>query len=267
MASRISIVALVWVLLAAFQVGPADAQCGQTTSVSPRRSFGPGPPPLAVGDSVLYDAAGVLSEYGFASNAMVCRTMAQGIDLLRARQGSLPFLVVAALGTNGAVTSGQIDELLTILGPNRLLALVTPRHGDYAYVPGLMRTVARQRPGRIVVLDWDRLSVGHPDWFAPDGIHLGGTAGIDAFARLVASSLLTSPARLAPATSGSQSTLPPPPPTPSEQRPRLKSASPRRQVPASPAKPTVRTRLTPADRVAWLVVASAEALAISLVSG
>lgn len=194
LAKRAVPVAVTWVMLIALGAAPANAQCGQTTNVSPRVAVGPGPPPLAVGDSVLYDAAQALSAYGFESNAMVCRTMAQGIVWLESHAQALPPLVVVALGTNGAVTPGQIDQLLRIVGPTRVLAMVTPHHGNYAYVPDLIRSAARQHPGRILLLDWDQLSAGHPSWFAPDGIHLGSTAGIDAFARLVAGALLATPA-------------------------------------------------------------------------
>lgn len=190
------------------QVSPAPGSyCGQTITVAPRGSLGSGsgPPPLAIGDSVLYDAAQPLSYDGFEINAMVCRTMAQGIVWLEQHQRSLPTLVVVALGTNGPVTATQIVQLLGILGPRRLLALVTPHNGNYADVPGLYRAVARANPERIELLDWDAYSAGHPEWFAPDGIHLSGTAGADAYAQLIASALLnaggplpsTTPARRA----------------------------------------------------------------------
>lgn len=195
-----------------FGVCPALAnECGQVITVAPKRSLGPGPPPLAIGDSVLYDAAETLSQYGFETNAMVCRTMAQGIVWLEAHRGGLPELVVVALGTNGAVTDGQIDQLLTILGPERTLALVTPRNGNYAYVPALIRAAAHRLPRRIELLDWDSLSATHPNWFAPDGIHLGGAAGIAAYARLVASALLgpTGNTPVAPTTPGPSTTIQP----------------------------------------------------------
>jgi hypothetical protein len=193
-ATRALSVLAICVGFAVLNVASARAACGQTIDVSPQRSLGPGPAPLAVGDSVLYDAAPVLSNDGFRSNAMVCRTMAQGLVWLQQHTGALPGLVVVALGTNGSVTTGQIDQLLGLLGPNRILALVTPHHGNYAYVPGLYRAAAQQYPGRIEVLDWDGISARHPEWFAPDGIHLGSTAGVNAFASLVAGSLSSAPA-------------------------------------------------------------------------
>jgi hypothetical protein len=203
----------------AISAAPASAQCGQTTNVSPRVAVGPGPPPLAVGDSVLYDAAQALAGYGFQTNAMVCRTMAQGIVVLENDARSLPSLVVVALGTNGAVTPAQIDQLLAIVGPTRVLAMVTPYHGNYAYVPDLIRSAGRQHPGRILVLNWDQLSAGHPNWFAPDGIHLGGTAGINAYARLVASALLATPAGVGTPTIGTPTTIQPAPTRPAKPAP------------------------------------------------
>lgn len=225
----------------AFGAAPASAQCGQTTNVRPRVAVGPGPPPLAVGDSVLYDAAQALSSYGFQINAMVCRTMAQGIVLLENDARSLPSVVVVALGTNGAVTAAQIDQLLAIVGPTRVLAMVTPYHGNYAYVPNLIRSVAAQDPGRILVLNWDQVSAGHPDWFAPDGIHLGGTAGINAYARLVASALLATPAGVGTPTIGTPTTIQPAP-----------------AISAKPRPPSVRSR---AERGVRLAASAVEDLA------
>jgi hypothetical protein len=247
-ARRAGPVALIWAAFASLGVASANAQCGQTTQVSPRQSLGSGAAPLAVGDSVLYDAADALSYYGFETNAMVCRTMAQGVVWLQDHAGNLPVLVVVALGTNGAVTTGQINELLAILGPSRLLALVTPHDGNYAYVPGLIRLAASQHPGQIILLDWDRLSAGHPDWFAPDGIHLGSAAGIDAFARLVASSLQASPAA-APASAAA--------PIGPQHIGAPHTIQPANPLPSAPPKPPPETH---ADRLAQVIVSAVDGL-------
>jgi len=246
--------------LLAFGAAPASAQCGQTINVSPRHSFGPGPPPLAVGDSVLYDAADALSYYGFATNAMVCRTMAQGIVWLEDHAHALPPLVVIALGTNGAVTPEQIDQLLTIVGPSRMLAMVTPHHGNYAYVPGLIRAAGKQHPGRIVVLDWDRLSANHPDWFAPDGIHLGDAAGISAFARLVAGALLAVPTPAPTVVRPAPAPARRPAPAPRMRR-RVQLRNP------APAKPALPAAVTRAGATAWLVLGAVEALGFAFAGG
>jgi hypothetical protein len=197
----------------------ASAQCGETVDVPARHSVLPGAPPLALGDSVLYDAAGPLSSDGFHVNAMVCRTMGQGITYLQLHRSSLAELVIVALGTNGTVTDSDIATLLGILGPSRGLALVTPKGGDDPSVAGLYRAAAAAHPGRILVLDWERVSAGHADWFAPDGIHLGGSAGIAAYARLLAGSLsalpgsTTAPTTSTPASVPAPTTTQPPPVT------------------------------------------------------
>lgn len=155
----------------------------------PTHSSEPGGPPLAVGDSVLADAVPLLVRYGFEADGMVCRQMSQGLALIQARGSRLPHLVVLALGTNGEVTPQEIDTALSILGPNRILALVTPHGGVSPSAPAVIRAAGAAHPEQIVLLDWDRLVRSHPDWLAPDGVHLGGAAGITGFAQLVASVL------------------------------------------------------------------------------
>jgi hypothetical protein len=167
----------------------AAAQCGQDYHGAPPRSNTAGGPPLAVGDSVLADAVPILVRDGFEADGVVCRQMSQGLALLRERGAALPHLVVLALGTNGGVTPAEVDSALAILGPRRVLALVTPHGSVVPSTPAVIRAAAAAHPGRILLLDWDRLVASHADWLAPDGVHLGGQAGIEAFAAMIASVL------------------------------------------------------------------------------
>jgi hypothetical protein len=167
----------------------AAAKCGQDYHGTPTHNVTPGGPPLAVGDSVLADTVPLLVRAGFEADGMVCRQMSQGLALIQARRARLPHLVVLALGTNGEVTPQQIDTALSILGPGRVLALVTPHGSVSPSSPAVLRAAAAAHPGQIILLDWDRLVKGHSDWLASDGVHLGGSAGIAAFAQLVASVL------------------------------------------------------------------------------
>ena len=118
--------------------------------------------------------------------------MREGLGVIRARRRArrLPRLVVIALGTNATVSRGDISAALRILGPKRLLGLVTPREtgGVSGSDTRVVRQAGRRHPRRVLVLDWVAYSRGHPGWFAPDGIHLGpgGAAGI---ARLLASGI------------------------------------------------------------------------------
>jgi hypothetical protein len=204
---RALVVSLIALLALGGGYAPAAfAQCGQTITVNPTGSPVAGPPPLVIGDSVLYDAAKVLAADGFAVNAMVCRQMSQGIALLEAKAGTLPHLVVVELGTNGPVTRADIEQLLAILGPSRILALVTPHNGVAPEADTVIRDAGGEYPGHVGVLDWDRDSATHPGWFAPDGVHLGGSAGINAFAQLIETTLSYADASSTPAAHSTQST-------------------------------------------------------------
>lgn len=92
-----------------------------------------------------------------------------------------------ALGTNGAVSRGELATAMRLLGPRRTLALVTPRElgGRSGADAAAMRRAARRRPGRVRLIDWARRSAGRASWFAGDGIHLA-PAGASAMARLLA---------------------------------------------------------------------------------
>lgn len=140
--------------------------------------------PLAVGDSVMLGAADRLASAGFEVDARGCRQMAAGLDLLRERRhsGSLPRVVIVALGTNWVVTPADVRRALAILGRRRLLVLMTPRElgGGSSSDAQVIRAAGRRYPRRVAVADWVRESAGHGSWFAGDGIHLGpaGAAGM-----------------------------------------------------------------------------------------
>jgi hypothetical protein len=201
----------------------AQAQCGEDYHGAPTSSDVPGGPPLAIGDSVLADAVPVLVRDGFEADGMVCRQMSQGIELLEQRSPDLPRLVVLALGTNGEVTAQQIDRVLTILGPGRLLALVTPHGSVDPSSADVIRAAARSQPRRIILLEWDRIAEDHRSWLAPDGIHLGGQAGIEGYAQMIATAL--------PYAAGVQGLA-------HATRPQVQSSEPTGTEPEQPGEPT-----------------------------
>ena len=168
----------------------AAAGCGGVEHFRALRDRGPGPPPLAVGDSVMLGAADELAAEGFEVDVRGCRQMSEGLDVLRARRraGRLPEVVVVALGANWVITRAEIREALHILGRRRTLALVTPREsgGGSSSDAGVVRDAGRRYPVRVAVLDWVAYSAGHPDWFGSDGLHLG-PAGAQGLARLLSS--------------------------------------------------------------------------------
>jgi hypothetical protein len=129
-------------------------------------------------------AADRLAAAGIEVDARGCRQMAAGLDILaeRRRRGTLPGVILVALGTNWVITHHDIRRALAIAGPRRLLVLVTPRElgGGSGADAQIERSVARRHPRRIALADWVRFSAGHGSWFAGDGIHLGpgGVAGM-----------------------------------------------------------------------------------------
>ena len=144
--------------------------------------------PLVVGDSVMLLAVNPLARAGFNVNTRGCRMWAEGHAVLakRKRQGRLPRLVVMALGANWTIRRADIGRTRRLLGPRRVLALVTPREsgGGAGADAANIRAAARAHPRNLKLLDWVRFSRGHGSWFSGDGLHLSW-AGVAAYVRCI----------------------------------------------------------------------------------
>jgi hypothetical protein len=140
--------------------------------------------PLVIGDSTMIFAAPVLGHLGLEADAHGCRQFGQGVGILAARRHAhtLPPISVLALGANGSIGGQQIGAALRVIGPRRVLGLVTPRNS--ASSAGQMRRAARRHPDHVLLIDWAAFSVGHGAWFADDGLHVND-AGASSFARLI----------------------------------------------------------------------------------
>lgn len=177
-------------VLAALVVLPAaaQAQCGGVKSAGAKKNISKGPPPLVVGDSVMLYAVGPLASVGFNANARGCRQWAEGHSVLaaRKRQGRLPSLVVMALGANWRITREDIGRTRRLLGPKRVLAIMTPREsGGWSGADARnIRAAGKAHPRNVKVLDWVRFSRGHGSWFSGDGLHLSW-AGVRAYVRCI----------------------------------------------------------------------------------
>ena len=133
-------------------------------------------PPLpgsvtAVGDSIMLD----IQPYLQADIPGV------QVDGLVSRQ----FLVVE-LGTNGSVTSADIDAMMqAAAGVTRVVFVNVdvPRPWEAPDNATLAAGVARY-PGVAVLADWYTLSSPHPEWFTSDQVHLN-PAGAQALASLI----------------------------------------------------------------------------------
>jgi len=140
--------------------------------------------PLAIGDSVLLGAAPAVAARGYEVDVRGCRPMSEGLALLRARAaaGTLPPFVVIVLGTNGPIAWSDLDAALRIVGPKRLLGLVTPRElgGGWGSDTTTIRAFARAKPGRTLLIDWVAYAGARGGLTYSDGIHLApaGQAGM-----------------------------------------------------------------------------------------
>lgn len=145
-----------------------------------------GSAPLAIGDSVMLGAAWKLSRRGFEVDAKCGRSPRGGLYVLRRRRarGTLPEIVVVALGTNFFMRSSDIAHVRRTLGPRRTLMLVTPFRSGRPVRGAAIRRAGRRHPGRIAVIDWRSHARYRRGWFRGDGTHLRG-AGERAYARLL----------------------------------------------------------------------------------
>jgi hypothetical protein len=170
----------------------AHAGCGYVQSAPAKRNVSKGPPPLAVGDSVMLLAVNPLARVGFNVNARGCRQWREGEAILRRKKRlhRLPRVVVMALGTNWYITRDDIGHTRRMLGKRHVLVIVTPRepNGIYSGDAHRVRAAGRAHPDRIKVLDWVRYSRGQGSWFGPDGIHLTYT-GVTNYVRFIRRSL------------------------------------------------------------------------------
>lgn len=129
--------------------------------------------PLIVGDSTMLLATPYLGRLGIEADARGCRQLDAGVALLAARRHAhtLPAVAVLALGSNGAISTRAIERALRILGPARVLGLVTPaRTGSGS--AAAMRGALRRHPGRVLLVDWRRYGTRRGGVFAGDGLHV-----------------------------------------------------------------------------------------------
>jgi hypothetical protein len=198
MSRRLQIAAALLTFLAVAALLPAagsayDPACGGVETAQARRNVNPGGhAPLAIGDSTMLLALPALANEGYRVNAHGCRQIEEGLDLLREerRNGSLPHLVVIALGADASISSAQMAKAFRVAGPKRVLGLVTPLElgGGTSGDADVVRAAARRHPKRSVLLDWVAYSAGHGDWFQPDNLHLT-FAGANGFAALLRQAL------------------------------------------------------------------------------
>jgi hypothetical protein len=157
--------------------------------------------PVTLGDSTMILPIPNLNAVGYSVNARGCRGFKEAVNIARKlkAKGHLPHLVMINAYGNGGVNPGLISEALAVLGPSRVLGLITAYNADTGHPPApdtdVLFKAARQYPRRIFVLDWVKYSRSHHSaeptagaWFLPDLYHPNYT-GADAYATFLATAL------------------------------------------------------------------------------
>ena len=159
-----------------------------TTSTLPRAIAGP---VTAVGDSIMLDIQPDLTVDvpGVQVDGLVSRQFEAGIAVVPADRaaGTLGKVLVVELGTNGTVTSSDVDAMVqAAAGVSRIVFVnvCVPRPWAASDNAVLAAGVARY-PGLAVLADWNTLATPHPEWFTADQVHLNPD-GAAALAALIA---------------------------------------------------------------------------------
>jgi len=150
-----------------------------TTTAAP---LPPSPAPVTmIGDSVMLGAAPALQvDFPTAHiDAVVSRSFGQGFELAQALrdQGLLGPVVVIHLGTNGAFSAAQLDQLMQVLAAVPKVIFLNVHVPGRAYQDTVNAMLAAQLPqykNVAPLIDWNGITAdkSSTDFFYKDGIHL-----------------------------------------------------------------------------------------------
>jgi hypothetical protein len=131
-----------------------------------------------------------LPRHGITADPKGNRQPYQGAAVLSAMRTRLPHVVIVHLGTNAGIGDADVDTIMRILGPNRLVVWVTLQlrndYNRYRYEDSsnqALREVVLRYP-HVRVADWNAWTDTHKGLVGGDGIHLTH-AGCVAYANLI----------------------------------------------------------------------------------
>mgnify|MGYP005795224395 FL=1 len=149
----------------------------------------------AIGDSVMADASHDIQEimphaYVDAEVGRQGSAAPAVIKDLKAK-GQLQKAVILNLGTNGAMDSQTIDDILTAIGKDHQVYWITPHvpTRDWEQTVCAQIKQAAKQNANVHVIDWNQAANGHADWFAQDKVHMN-EQGNAYFTRLIVKTIL-----------------------------------------------------------------------------
>ena len=178
-------VAIGLILVVMFNWGIPPALADQTDAVG-------------IGDSVMLGAKPQLLESGLSKvDAKVSRQASEGPGILRSWGSKLPNNVVVHLGTNGTIALKDCRDMVTAVGSDRTLYLVTvkvPRFWEKRN-NRVLRACQRSFAGtRVVLVDWYAVATENPEYLYADGYHLRPD-GVQAYVDLIQKAIGPRPVR------------------------------------------------------------------------
>lgn len=149
----------------------------------------------AIGDSVMADASQDIQEimphaYVDAEVGRQGSVTPAVIKDLKAK-GQLQKNVILNLGTNGAMDSQTINDILTAIGKDHQVYWITPHVPTRDWeqtVCDQIKQAAKQNTN-VHVIDWNQAANGHAEWFAQDKVHMN-EQGNAYFTRLIVKTIL-----------------------------------------------------------------------------
>lgn len=149
----------------------------------------------AIGDSVMADASQDIQEimphaYVDAEVGRQGSATPAVIKDLKAK-GQLQKNVILNLGTNGAMDSQTINDILTAIGKDHQVYWITPHVPTRDWeqtVCDQIKQAAKQN-ANVHVIDWNQAANGHVEWFAQDKVHMN-EQGNAYFTRLIVKTIL-----------------------------------------------------------------------------
>ena len=149
----------------------------------------------AIGDSVMADASQDIQEimpHAYVDAEVGRQGSATPVVIkdLKAK-GQLQKNVILNLGTNGAMDSQTINDILTAIGKDHQVYWITPHVPTRDWeqtVCDQIKQAAKQN-ANVHVIDWNQAANGHAEWFAQDKVHMN-EQGNAYFTRLIVKTIL-----------------------------------------------------------------------------
>ena len=166
---------------------PTQTVTTQSASPTPTRTT---PTPytgdvFAFGDFFFLSTAPCLEAKGFEVDAVSGRRVTDAAAELTRLRPELPGAVLLHLGANGGAAPADLDRIMEILGPDRIVVWSTiqlPDDDRYTFEADTNTAIAAlpQKYPNARIVSWNALSLTNPTWVNADGSLT--TAGCEAFA-------------------------------------------------------------------------------------